>query len=104
MNEIGNKILSKVTNLSDFHKNLDEHNKHGKVDTIDRKIFYLFENIKDDKKSKQKKTSSENTGTDASHHKKSYSILDIAKLETKDLCEKIFTFDKKVGKDLSKTT
>ena len=101
MNDICNKILSKVTNLSDFHKNLDEHNIRTKVDSIDRKVFHLFENIKEGKS--KKKTSSENTGTDVSAHKTSFSILDISRLETKDLAEKIFTFDKKVGKDLSKT-
>jgi len=36
--------------------------------------------------------------------KTSFSILEISRLETKDLAEKIFTFDKKVGKDLSKTS
>ena len=103
MNDICNKILSKVTNLSDFHKNLDEHNKRGKVDPIDRKIFHLFE-IQDKKSKSKRRTSSENTGTDASTLKTSYSILDISRLETKDLAEKIFTFDKKVGKDLSKNS
>ena len=103
MNDICNKILSKVTNLKDFHKNLDEHNKRGKVDPIGRKIFHLFE-IQDKKSKSKRRTSSENTGTDASTLKTSFSILEISRLETKDLAEKIFTFDKKVGKDLSKTS
>lgn len=77
MNEISNKILSKVVSLSNFWLNLDQRGLPGKVNTIDRKIFYLFEN---DKSKKSKKSSSENDGPSSS--KIIFSIREITGLDT----------------------
>lgn len=54
MNDISNKILSRVSNLYDFFKNLDDDENVSKTPCIDRKIFYLFENDKSKKKKKNK--------------------------------------------------
>lgn len=77
MNEISNKILSKVVSLSNFWLNLDQRGLPGKVNPIDRKIFYLFEN---DKSKKSKKSSSENDGPSSS--KIIFSIREITGLDT----------------------
>ena len=62
MNELSNKILSELADLKNFFKNKELSGDNGKTNPLDLKLFYLFENDKDElkttKKSKKKKYTS----------------------------------------------
>lgn len=45
MNELSNKVLSKLSNLKDFSKNKPKRNMVARVDPLDIKMFYIFDII-----------------------------------------------------------
>lgn len=93
---------------------MNEDMEKSEIDPLQRKIFYLFENDKNNKNIKgyaKKKSSKSSDGhssnskptTKSSEIQTEFSLFDIAQLTPLELSNKIFTYDKKLlSGDLSK--
>ena len=83
MNDLSNKVMSFVTGMKDFKRNLNLNNEKRTSNQLDRKIFYLFKNN--------------------GKHKEPFCLNDIAMLTPLQLKSKIFTCDYKLSSgDFSK--
>ena len=109
MNELCNTFTSQLSGLRDFEKNIDVNDNKTDQNPLDRKIFFLFQNDKDDKKKSKTSGSTEkskiNTITSKSMatDQLEFSINDIIKVDIQELNGKIFTYDKRLAQgDLTK--
>ena len=73
MNTLSNKILSKLTGLSNFLKKRKQDGTYEQKDLLDEKLFFLFENSSNKNENKPKKKKAANTkkkvGTSSEHSK-----------------------------------
>lgn len=94
MNDIFNKLTTELTGLKNFEENINQDEELDKIDPLDRKIFYLFQNETGDDRikgfKKHKKTSSESEKHSLSEKSKSsksdderteFSLNDICRLD-----------------------
>ena len=61
MNELCNMFTSELSGLRDFEKNIKTDDEKDDINPLDRKIFYLFQNEKE-QTSKPKKSSGSSEG------------------------------------------
>lgn len=62
MNELSNKVVSKVTGVRNYFKNSLDGGTVEKIDPLDVKLFYVFENNEEKNKiAKRKRTQSESS-------------------------------------------
>ena len=108
MNELSNKVFSELASMRNFFKQRAHSGEKIKFDTIDVKLFFLFQsNLGNEAKAPKKKPESQSdskyNSESSKNEKVEYSLRDLSVMTTKELSGKIFTFDRKLAtEDMTK--